>query len=75
MEFPYDLKSEFGRGRVKVHTTFDGEPLERSCHEQESSGVFWDRHAPFGEGDSSLLDVIQNPLIGVLGMLEIWIFS
>ena len=23
--FPYDLHAEFGRGRVKVHVTFDGE--------------------------------------------------
>ncbi len=24
--FPYDIRKEFGRGRVKVHATFDGEP-------------------------------------------------
>lgn len=24
VEFPYDLRAEFGRGRVKVHATFDG---------------------------------------------------
>ena len=24
--FPYDLKKEFGKGRVKVHVEFDGEP-------------------------------------------------
>ena len=23
--FPYDIRKEFGRGRVKVHVTFDGE--------------------------------------------------
>ena len=23
--FPYDIRKEFGRGRVKVHATFDGE--------------------------------------------------
>ena len=23
--FPYDVREEFGRGRVKVHATFDGE--------------------------------------------------
>ena len=22
--FPYDIKTEFGKGRVKVHATFDG---------------------------------------------------
>ncbi|MCL1846622.1 MAG: DUF1905 domain-containing protein [Coriobacteriia bacterium] len=24
--FPYDIRKEFGAGRVKVHVTFDGEP-------------------------------------------------
>lgn len=24
IEFPYDVKAEFGKGRVKVHATFDG---------------------------------------------------
>ncbi|MFV0380045.1 MAG: DUF1905 domain-containing protein [Anaerorhabdus sp.] len=24
IEFPYDVKKEFGKGRVKVHATFDG---------------------------------------------------
>lgn len=28
--FPYDIRREFGRGRVKVHATFDGEPYEGS---------------------------------------------
>ena len=28
--FPYDIRSEFGTGRVKVHATFDGEPYEGS---------------------------------------------
>jgi len=28
--FPYDLRSEFGKGRVKVHVTFDGEPHDGS---------------------------------------------
>ncbi|HCO19191.1 MAG TPA: DUF1905 domain-containing protein [Tissierellales bacterium] len=28
--FPYDVKSEFGKGRVKVHATFDGEAYEGS---------------------------------------------
>ncbi|NLZ92998.1 MAG: DUF1905 domain-containing protein [Firmicutes bacterium] len=30
VEFPYDLKTEFGKGRVKVHATFDGEPYDGS---------------------------------------------
>ena len=28
--FPYDLRAEFGKGRAKVHATFDGEPYEGS---------------------------------------------
>lgn len=28
--FPYDVKTEFGKGRVKVHATFDGEPYDGS---------------------------------------------
>lgn len=30
IEFPYDVKEEFGKGRVKVYATFDGEPYEGS---------------------------------------------
>lgn len=30
VEFLYDVKAEFGRGRVKVHATFDGEPYDGS---------------------------------------------
>ena len=28
--FPYDIRKEFGRGRVKVNATFDNEPYEGS---------------------------------------------
>jgi len=28
--FPYDVRAEFGKGRVKVYATFDGEPYEGS---------------------------------------------
>lgn len=28
--FPYDIRAEFGRGRVKVSATFDGEPYDGS---------------------------------------------
>jgi len=30
MVFPYDIHLEFGKGRVKVYATFDGEPYEGS---------------------------------------------
>ena len=27
---PFDIKKEFGKGRLKVHATFDGEPYDGS---------------------------------------------
>jgi len=30
VEFPHDIKTEFGKGRVKVHATFDGVPYDGS---------------------------------------------
>ena len=30
IEFPYDLKKELGKGRIKVHAQFDGEPYDGS---------------------------------------------
>lgn len=28
IEIPFDVKEEFGKGRVLVHATFDGEPYD-----------------------------------------------
>ncbi|MDR3052667.1 MAG: DUF1905 domain-containing protein [Coriobacteriales bacterium] len=28
--FPFDIRATFGKGRVKVHATFDGEPYDGS---------------------------------------------
>jgi len=30
VKFPYDIKKEFGKGRIKVYAEFDGEPYEGS---------------------------------------------
>lgn len=30
VRFPYDIREEFGKGRVKVRATFDGVPYEGS---------------------------------------------
>jgi len=30
VEFPYDIRAVFGKGRVKVHATFDGAPYDGS---------------------------------------------
>ena len=30
IEFPYDIKQEFGKGRIKVYAEFNGEPYNGS---------------------------------------------
>ncbi|MCL2598153.1 MAG: DUF1905 domain-containing protein [Paludibacter sp.] len=30
VSFPYDVREEFGKGRVRVHATFDNEPYDGS---------------------------------------------
>ena len=30
VRFPFDIRQEFGKGRVKVHATFDGESYDGS---------------------------------------------
>lgn len=30
VRFPYDIKKEFGKGRIKAHVTFDGEDYDGS---------------------------------------------
>jgi hypothetical protein len=30
IEFPHDIKEEFGKGRIKVHAEFDSEPYDGS---------------------------------------------
>lgn len=38
VEFPFDVREEFGRGRVKVHATFDGEPYDGSLVRMKTPG-------------------------------------
>ncbi len=38
IEFPYDVKAEFGKGRVKVLATFDGVPYEGSLVRMKTPG-------------------------------------
>lgn len=38
IEFPYDVREEFGKGRVKVHATFDGEPYDGSLVRMKTPG-------------------------------------
>lgn len=38
IEFPYDVRREFGKGRVKVHATFDGAPYDGSLVRMKTPG-------------------------------------
>ena len=38
VEFPYDVKKEFGKGRVFVHATFDGCPYDGSLVRMKTPG-------------------------------------
>jgi hypothetical protein len=38
IEFPHDVRAEFGKGRVKVFATFDGEPYEGSLVRMKTPG-------------------------------------
>lgn len=38
IEFPYDVREEFGKGRVKVHATFDGFPYDGSLVRMKTPG-------------------------------------
>jgi len=38
IEFPFDVKEEFGKGRVKVSATFDGELYDGSLVKMKTPG-------------------------------------
>lgn len=38
VEFPYNVREEFGKGRVKVRATFDGVPYEGSLVRMKTPG-------------------------------------
>lgn len=38
IEFPYDVRAEFGKGRVKVHALFDGVPYDGSLVRMKTPG-------------------------------------
>ncbi len=40
VEFPYDVRQEFGKGRVKVCATFDGVPYEGSLVRMNPPATF-----------------------------------
>lgn len=47
VEFPYDVKTEFGKGRVKVQATFDGESYDGSIvNSRDCEMVLRNRESP-----------------------------
>jgi len=73
IEFPYDLKKETGKGRMKVHVEFDGEPYDGSIvnmgfkHEDGSIcyiiGILKDIRKKIGKqaGDTIIVTVRERP--------------
>lgn len=66
VEFPFDVKEEFGKGRVKVHATFDGEPYEGSLVRMKTTchiiGIRKDIRAKIGKqpGDSIKVTISER---------------
>lgn len=61
VDIPFDVKAEFGKGRVKVSATFDGQPYEGSlvkmgtpCH---ILGIRKDIRAKIGKQPEDTVDV------------------
>ena len=72
VEMPFDIREEFGKGRVKVHATFDGEPYDSSIvnmglkHDDDSIcyiiGLRKDIRTKIGKqpGDSIKVTIIER---------------
>lgn len=67
IEFPYDVRKEFGKGRVKVHATFDGEPYEGSLVRMKTPchiiGIRKDIRQKIGKqpGDVIHVTILERP--------------
>jgi len=68
VEIPFDVKETFGKGRVPVHATFDGEPYDGSvvkmgtpCH---IIGIRKDIRAKIGKqpGDTVKVTLIERKI-------------
>lgn len=61
IEFPYDVREEFGKGRVKVLATFDGEPYEGSLVRMGTPGhiigIRKDIRAKIGKQAGDIIEV------------------
>lgn len=59
--FPYDIREEFGKGRVKVHATFDGEPYDGSIVNMGTGnyiiGIRKDIRKKIGKGPGDMVKV------------------
>ena len=61
IEFPYDVKEEFNKGRVKVHATFDDFPYDGSLVRMKTSchiiGIRKDIKAKIGKQAGDIIHV------------------
>ncbi|MFR6312433.1 DUF1905 domain-containing protein [Anaerofustis stercorihominis] len=61
IEFPYDVKEEFNKGRVKVHATFDDFPYDGSLVRMKTSchiiGIRKDIRAKIGKQARDIIHV------------------
>lgn len=61
-EFPFDVRKEFGKGRVKVHALFDGVPYEGSLVRMKTPchiiGVRKDIRAKIGKQPGDTVHVV-----------------
>ncbi len=72
VRFPYDIRKEFGKGRVKVRATFDGEPyvgslVNMGVKNADGSvcyiiGVRKDIQAKIGKGPGGIVQVTIQEL-------------
>ena len=62
VEFPFDVRKEFGKGRVKVHALFDGVPYEGSLVRMKTPchiiGVRKDIRAKIGKQPGDTVHVV-----------------
>ena len=73
IEFPYDLKKEFGKGRIKIHAQFDGEPYDGSIvnmgHKHEDGSICYilgirkEIRQKIGKQAGDTIEVIVTPLL------------
>ena len=73
--FPWDLRAEFGRGRLKVHAEFDGIPYDGSIvnmgvKNEDGSicyviGILKAIRNRLGKGDGDTVHVVRSEAEGV----------